>query len=1061
MNTKHLFSFLCALVSLPMMAGEVTMRLPLMNGNEAADSIDVTFSCDPYSGEAYITSSSFPQGGSGVLTIPANIEESGTLYPVTRINQEVFRERYVITGVVLPPTLKEIGISAFLNCSALQSVNWEDLTQLNYIYTSAFMGTGLLRVVIPASLQHLASNAFGGCAQLAEVDFGETQLQMIESYVFYGCALQGELHIPGSVYQIQSHAFENNTGLTSVYLPESLDYLYSGAFRGCNNVTDVYFLKQGESTQWLNDSKDFGTGSNYNCSVRIHVSRNVLDECMAGTRTDNFKRWYEACPDALEASLPIGPGYDAGVLEAELRDEAGAVSGSVRVPMTIESAEEGARTMRIGRYIESSLTGTGVLDLPDSVTFKGERYAVASIEEEAFANCTAVTGIRFPVSLKKIGIDAFKNCAISGRLVFPEGMTYIAGFGMDMTEREADFEALPHITSVVLPSTVDTIGYNAFASNEIDTLVIPASCRYIGGYAFYNSNNLRSITFEGNNLHYIGGYAFAGHWRVNAGYDTNEIRRSMKVKTVTLPEGLERIDAYAFYENDSLETVVLPSTLRQIEKQAFRATPALAAVILPENASLAYIGDDAFASANLSLSSLRLPETLTNIGDRVFRGSSPKELFIPRSIVMTGSEPWEDISFERLIFEDGYRFAYRTTMGGYHYASDTLPTDIFAGSGNKEGSTIVLPEGLICLANSAFNNARIDSVYLPSTLREIGDYAFAGVGLKRPLHIPESVRIIGQHAFIRNMDEAKAYFHQTHPDSVVWRSPDGNDFGTPAKTTIYVNRAIYNQCKAGVREDAFQYWFSFGDGGSLQKIPEPDQETEVIPQPAPTQEEPTEVLQLDNYASATGAVDNYALENTVVDNVLYNLLPDEGDGIVMEEQEEQQEFVPVLQIASTMPMELFLSAVANCIPGSAEWADQFSGISFMIPAGEGTMTLDLKVTGDFKLVVYVGSACTILTSNEQGTVNIDYHCTEDTWVHLFGSNENPNPQQSVAARLRAAQEPEHYARIRSIGIGPKQSHEGTEFVAPESTDSRKIIRQDNHVYIIRNGEKYDLIGRKL
>ena len=125
------------------------------------------------------------------------------------------------------------------------------------------------------------------------------------------------------------------------------------------------------------------------------------------------------------------------------------------------------------------------------------------------------------------------------------------------------------------------------------------------------------------------------------------------------------------------------------------------------------------------------------------------------------------------------------------------------------------------------------------------------------------------------------------------------------------------------------------------------------------------------------------------------------------------------------------------------------------------MTLDLKVTGDFKLVVYVGSACTILTSNEQGTVNIDYHCTEDTWVHLFGSNENPNPQQSVAARLRAAQEPEHYARIRSIGIGPKQSHEGTEFVAPESTDSRKIIRQDNHVYIIRNGEKYDLIGRKL
>ena len=1063
----HLFVLMCAALMIPMSleAQEVTLRLPLMSGGKAVDSIDVKFYYYPSWNKAEVDSYTYTGVNSGVLTLPASIEGEGVLYPLKEIRSRAFVNCTALTGIILPSSITSIYDFAFRDCNNLESVNWEDLTALEYIFSSAFLRSGLKRVMFPASLLQVSTGAFGDCFQLSEIDFGKSKLEYLQGNTFSGCALQGELHLPEGLQSIGNRDFANNIGLTKVYLPTSLNSMYSSAFADCSNVTDVYFQKQGESTQWLNANQDFGTGSDYNCSVTLHVSQNVLDACVADTRTDNFQRWYNACPNSIEASLPIGPGYSPGLLEIDLLDANGDVTGSVKAAITIENNEEGSRAMSIGQYVESSVTGAGILALPDSVTFRENRYAISRIEKDAFANCSGITGVRFPISLKRIDINAFLNCPISGRIVFPEGMTYVAGFGVDMLNNEEEFESLPHITSIVLPSTVDTIGDYAFMSNEIDTLIIPASCQYIGRYAFYNSNNLRSLTFEGNNLDAIAPYAFAGHWRMSADVGYIEIRRSMKVKSIIFPEGLIEIGPYAFYANDSLETVILPASLQRLDEYCFYYTYDLSTVVLPETSQLEHIGNFAFGNSNLSLSELRFPETLTYIGGSVFSNSSPKELFIPKSVGMTGPTPWRNIAFEKLIFEDGFRFAYRTTLGTYHFASDTLSNGVFDGSGGREGSTLVLPEGLICLEGSCLSNARLDSVHLPSTLREIGDYAFAQTGLKRPLHIPESVRIIGEFAFNRNYDELKAYFHQTHPDSVVWRSTNGNDFATPANTTIYVDRSIYNQCKAGVREDAFQYWFDYGGICAMQKLPEPVHEIEVLPQPAPDQEEPVEVLQFDFYEGPTGVINSYALENTVVENVLYNILPDEGDSVVTEVQEGgEDEFVHVLQIASTMSIEEFTNAVANCIPGTAAWADNFSGISFMIPAGEGTMTLDLKVTGDFKLIVYVGLACTVLTANEQGTVNVDYECMEDTWVHIFGNNENPEPNdglQTMGYRLRAKSEvvPDNYARIRSISISPKQNHSNIENVKMDN-EQAKIFIENGVIYLMYKGIIYNMEGKQ-
>ena len=52
------------------------------------------------------------------------------------------------------------------------------------------------------------------------------------------------------------------------------------------------------------------------------------------------------------------------------------------------------------------------------------------------------------------------------------------------------------LTSVTLPNTVRTIGYSAFARNDLKEIVIPSSVKYIGGYSFRN-NQITSVIYNG------------------------------------------------------------------------------------------------------------------------------------------------------------------------------------------------------------------------------------------------------------------------------------------------------------------------------------------------------------------------------------------------------------------------------------------------------------------------------------------------------------------------------------------------------------------------------------
>lgn len=86
------------------------------------------------------------------------------------------------------------------------------------------------------------------------------------------------------------------------------------------------------------------------------------------------------------------------------------------------------------------------------------------------------------------------------------------------------------MTSVVIPDTVESIGYDAFGVCKLTEVKLPSALVGIEGFAFYR-NKLKKVIF-GDKVKKIEPSAFA----------LNELEE------IDLPEGLELIDTSSFYK---------------------------------------------------------------------------------------------------------------------------------------------------------------------------------------------------------------------------------------------------------------------------------------------------------------------------------------------------------------------------------------------------------------------------------------------------------------------------------------------------------------------------------
>ena len=315
------------------------------------------------------------------------------------------------------------------------------------------------------------------------------------------------------------------------------------------------------------------------------------------------------------------------------------------------------------------------------------------------------------------GYGYYKNTVQIPSTITVEGETYtVTGI------QEKAFYSCPELKNVQIPSTVSTIGAQAFGESPLLSKIIVDPTNQ----NFYADNN--GILFNKTQTELIFcPKTFSGAY--------------------TVPEDVQKIHAFAFNNCKQLTSVVLPNGLKRIEDGAFWGCSNMTSANIPSG--LTYLGSDAFRNASSLSSSIVLPSTLSEIGSSAFkRCTSLSNVTIKNGVEIIGGSAFVDCSNLKSI--DIPNSVY------------SLGTSAFESAGL---TSINITESITEIQASVFYGCKLTKITLPAGLKSIDAEAFADNGTNiEKVEIPESVISIGNNAF--NGTNVKNFYINNIPSKI-------------------------------------------------------------------------------------------------------------------------------------------------------------------------------------------------------------------------------------------------------------------------------------------------------
>ena len=474
-------------------------------------------------------------------------------------------------------------------------------------------------VVIPAEVSHAGTTyrvttigdyAFYYCNALTSVSM--PSVVTIGEDAFYTCSSLTSVSMP-SATTIGDYAFEYCSTLTSVEMP-AVATIGEYAFYGCSALTSIYLPASCTSI----DGNPFS-----GCDALKEI---VVDE-----DNPNFSSHDGVLYDKNVETLLACPGSKS----------------SIDTPSSVTTIGDCAF------YECSALTSV-------------EMSAVTTIDEYAFYGCSALTSIYLPASCTSIDGNPFSGCdALKEIVVDEDNPNFSSHDGVLYDKNVETLLACPGSkSSIDTPSSVTTIGYDAFYECSSLTSISMPSVTTIGDYAFNFCSSLTSISMP--SVMTIGGYAF---------YECSSLT------SISMPE-VTTIGDDAFSGCSALTSVSMPS-VTTIGDRAFSSCSALTSVSMPE---VKTIGDNVFSFC-YALTSLSMP-SVTTIGRVAFYYCSAlTSVDIPASVSMIGNDAfflcnaltsvychWEDPlecdpRFENTVLETATLYVPTGTIDAYRSVS--------------------------------------------------------------------------------------------------------------------------------------------------------------------------------------------------------------------------------------------------------------------------------------------------------------------------------------------------------------------------------------------------------
>ena len=284
------------------------------------------------------------------------------------------------------------------------------------------------------------------------------------------------------------------------------------------------------------------------------------------------------------------------------------------------------------------------------------------------------------------------------------------------------------------------INDNTFEGCGFETITIPATITSIGGSAFKNCANLKSVKFEGDIKKFNNGATFYGCKALTSvemenltSIGTSMFESCTSLESITIPNGVTSIGGSAFYNCTALASVSIPNGVTSIGSSALRST-ALVSVTIPS--SVASVGNDAFRQSG-SLTTVVFEGADTTLGTSMFMGCGKLEnVTLPKNLSkIPNSSFW---GCGKVQFVNLSEMTSLTTIGSSAFQDTeklvfTLPDTVttiesqaFRSAFKSGGSFTINPTSqLTTIGDDAFNDCRtLPSIYIPSTVTSIGERAF-------------------------------------------------------------------------------------------------------------------------------------------------------------------------------------------------------------------------------------------------------------------------------------------------------------------------------------------------
>ena len=279
-----------------------------------------------------------------------------------------------------------------------------------------------------------------------------------------------------------------------------------------------------------------------------------------------------------------------------------------------------------------------------------------------FSDCTALTSIKIPASVKTIEEAAFKGCSSLATVTFEKG-SQLKTIGGDSYSSGA-FSDCTALTSIEIPASVETIEAaafrgcsklatvtfekasqlktisTAFSSCPIISIEIPASVETIETSAFRGCSKLATVTFE----------------------------KGSQLKTIRSADSYYPHTYYGAFSFCPITSIEIPASVETIEAAAFKGCSSLATVTFEKGSQLKTISGDysTGSTSNYSgvfsdctaLKSIEIPASVETIEAAAFKGCS--------SLTTVTFEKESQLK----IIGGGYGYSYSGTFYYYGAFSD-------------------------------------------------------------------------------------------------------------------------------------------------------------------------------------------------------------------------------------------------------------------------------------------------------------------------------------------------------------------------------------------------------